>query len=91
MDAPLDAGAEDIETEDSMTEVITAYEDYFAVLESLKAAGFKPEMDEIVQRASLEVELDEEASEKVLRMVDALEELDDVQSVFTNALYAEGA
>ena len=35
--------------------------------------------------------LDEENSEKVLRMIDALEELDDVQNVFTNALYAEGA
>ncbi len=91
MDAALEAGAEDIETEEGMTEVITAYEDYFAVLEALKDAGFKPEMDEIVQRASLEVELDEETSEKVLRMVDALEELDDVQAVFTNALYAEGA
>jgi YebC/PmpR family DNA-binding regulatory protein len=91
MDAALEAGAEDIETEEGMTEVITAFEDYFSVLEALKAAGFEPEMDEIVQRASVEVELDEESSEKVLRMVDALEELDDVQSVFTNALYADSA
>ncbi len=91
MEAALEAGAEDIETEQGMTEVITAFEDYFSVLEALKAAGFEPEMDEIVQRASVEVELDEEASEKVLRMIDALEELDDVQNVFTNALYAEGA
>jgi YebC/PmpR family DNA-binding regulatory protein len=91
MDAALEAGAEDVETEEGMTEVITAFEDYFSVLEALKAAGFEPEMDEIVQRASVEVELDEETSEKVLRMVDTLEELDDVQNVFTNALYAEGA
>ena len=90
MDAALEAGAEDIETEEGMTEVITAFEDYFSVLEALKAAGFEPEMDEVVQRASVEVELDEETSEKVLRMVDALEELDDVQNVFTNALYVEG-
>lgn len=90
MDAALEAGAEDIETEEGMTEVITAYEDYFAVLEALKKAGFSPDLDEIVQRATLEVELDGETSEKVLRMVDALEELDDVQAVFTNALYAEG-
>jgi YebC/PmpR family DNA-binding regulatory protein len=91
MDAALEAGAEDVETEEGMTEVITAFEDYFSVLEALKSAGFEPEMDEIVQRASVEVELDEETSEKVLRMVDTLEELDDVQNVFTNALYAEGA
>jgi len=91
MDAALEAGAEDVETEDGMTEVITAFSDYFSVLEALKAAGFEPEMDEVVQRASLEIELDEEASEKVLRMVDALEELDDVQNVFTNAAFTDPA
>jgi len=91
MDAALEAGAEDIETEDGMTEVITAYGDYFSVLQALKEAGFEPEMDEIVQRASLEVELDEENSEKVMRLIDALEELDDVQNVFTNAAFADPA
>ncbi len=91
MDAALEAGAEDVETEEGMTEVITAYEDYFSVLQALKDAGFEPEMDEIVQRASLEVELDEENSEKVMRLVDALEELDDVQNVFTNAAFADPA
>ena len=90
MDVALEAGAEDIETEDGMTEVITPFESYFSVLQALKDAGFEPEMDEIVQRASTEVELDEETSEKVMRMVDALEDLDDVQNVFTNASFAEG-
>ena len=89
MDAALEAGAEDIETEDGITEVITSFEDYFSVLTALKAAGFKPDMDEIVQRASLEVELDAEASEKTMNMVDALEELDDVQNVFTNAAFTD--
>ena len=89
MDAALEAGAEDVETEEGMTEVITAYGDYFSVLQSLKDAGFEPEMDEIVQRASLEVELDEENSEKIMRLIDALEELDDVQNVFTNAAFAD--
>ena len=90
MDVALEAGAEDIETEEGMTEVITPFESYFTVLQALKDAGFEPEMDEIVQRASTEVDLDEEASEKIMRMVDALEDLDDVQNVFTNANYAEG-
>ena len=90
MDVALEAGAEDIETEEGMTEVITPFESYFSVLQALKDAGFEPEMDEIVQRASTEVDLDEEASEKIMRMVDALEDLDDVQNVFTNASYAEG-
>lgn len=89
MEAALEAGAEDIEVEDGMAEVITALGDYFTVLESLKAAGYEPEMDEIVQRASLEVELDEEAAEKITRLIDALEELDDVQSVFTNAAFPD--
>lgn len=91
MDAALDAGAQDIETEEGMTEVITSFEEYFSVLQALKDAGFKPEMDEIVHRASLEVELDAEASEKTMNMIDALEELDDVQNVFTNAAFAENA
>lgn len=91
MDAALEAGAEDVETEEGMTEVITAYGDYFSVLEALKGAGFEPEMDEIVQRASLEVELDEENSEKIMRLIDALEELDDVQNVFTNAAFSDQA
>ncbi len=90
MDVALEAGAEDIEAEEGMVEVITPFEEYFSVLEALKGAGFEPEMDEIVQRATTEVELDEESSEKIMRMVDALEELDDVQNVFTNALYADG-
>ena len=89
MDVALEAGAEDIETEEGMTEVITPFESYFTVLEALKNAGYEPEMDEIVQRASTEVELDEEASEKIMRMVDTLEDLDDVQNVFTNAIFAE--
>jgi transcriptional/translational regulatory protein YebC/TACO1 len=91
MDAALEAGAEDIETEEGMTEVITSFEEYFSVLQALKDAGFKPEMDEIVHRASLEIELDAEASEKTMNMIDALEELDDVQNVFTNAAFAENA
>ncbi len=91
MDAALEAGAEDIETEAGITEVITSFEDYFSVLQALKDAGFTPEMDEIVQRASIEVELNAEASEKTMNMIDALEELDDVQNVFTNAAFAESA
>ncbi len=91
MEAALEAGAEDIETEDGMTEVITAFGDYFMVLDGLKAAGFEPEMDEIVQRASVDVELDAEQAEKVQRLIDALEELDDVQNVFTNASFPESA
>ncbi len=89
MDAALEAGAEDIETEDGMAEVITAYGDYFSVLENLKAAGYQPEMDEIVQRASLEIELDDEQAERIQSLIDVLEDLDDVQSVFTNASFPQ--
>lgn len=88
MDAALEAGAEDVETEGDMTEVITSFEDFFTVREALKAAGFEPEMDEVVQRADMETELDGEDAEKVQRMIDALEDLDDVQNVFTNASFA---
>ena len=51
----------------------------------MQAAGLAPENSEITQRASVEVELDVETGEKVLRFLDALEDLDDTQDVFSNA------
>ncbi len=89
MDAALEAGAEDIESEGDVTEVVTAYEDFFQVREALKAAGFEPEMDEIVQRAEIETELEGEDAEKVMHLIDALDELDDVTNVFTNASFLD--
>jgi len=92
MDVALDNGAEDIETsEDGIVEVTCAPADFIALNEALAAADMKPENSEIVQKADLEVDLSVEDSEKVLSLIDMLEELDDVQDVFTNANFPEEA
>ena len=57
----------------------------------MEAADLSPENSEITMRASVEVELDAEAGEKVLRFLDALEDLDDTQDVFSNADIPEEA
>lgn len=86
MEAAIEAGAEDVVSDDNGSiEVITTTEDFHAVHQRLITAGHPPEVAEIVQRASTEVSLDEETGEKVLKLIDALEELDDVQDVFSNA------
>jgi len=92
MEVALDAGADDIVTEeDGSIEVVTNPETYSDVLDAMKAADLTPENSEITMRASLEVELDVETGEKVLRFLDALEALDDTQDVYSNADIPEEA
>ena len=92
MEAALDAGAEDVVSEDDGSiEVITTPEAYSDVKEAMTDAGLAPENAEITMRASVEVELDVESGEKVLRFLDALEDLDDTQEVYSNADIPEGA
>ena len=86
MEAALESGADDIVAEeDGSIEVITDPDTYSDVKAGLEAAGFTAENAEITMRASLEVELDVESGEKVLRLLDALEDLDDTQDVYSNA------
>jgi YebC/PmpR family DNA-binding regulatory protein len=86
MEVALDAGADDIVSgEDGSIEVVTSPEAFTDVLEAMRAADLDPENAEITMRASLEVELDVESGEKVLRFMDALEDLDDTQDVYSNA------
>ena len=92
MDVALEAGAEDIVTHDNgLVEITCPPEAYIALNEALKQAGYTPESSEIIQKASLDVPVSEADAEKVLKLVDVLEELDDVQDVFTNADYPESA
>jgi YebC/PmpR family DNA-binding regulatory protein len=92
MEAALESGAEDIVAEeDGSIEVVTNPEDYTAVVEAMTAAGLPPENSEITMRASVEVELDVETGQKVLRFLDVLEDLDDTQDVFSNADIPEAA
>ncbi len=86
MEAALEAGAEDIiSQDDGSVEVLTAPEDFMAVKDALIEAELKPEQSEVTMMPSTTVELDLDGAEKVLRLVDALEDLDDVQNVYSNS------
>jgi YebC/PmpR family DNA-binding regulatory protein len=86
MDAALEAGADDVITgEDGSIEVLTSPADFEAVREALEKAGLKPEMAEVTMRAETPVELTGEDAERMQKLIDVLEDLDDVQDVFHNA------
>ncbi|MCH7371418.1 YebC/PmpR family DNA-binding transcriptional regulator [Aeromonas sp. MR16] len=85
MDAALEAGADDVVTEeDGSIEVYTTPNDFGTVLDALEAAGFKPENAEVTMIPSTEAELDAETAPKLMRLIDMLEDLDDVQEVYHN-------
>ncbi len=86
MEAALDAGAEDIVTnDDGSIDVLTTPEEYQAVKDALQAAGLEPDNAEVTLRPDTLTALDNDTGEKVMRMIDRLEDLDDVQEVYTNA------
>ncbi len=90
MDVALEAGAEDVQThDDSSIEVLTTPEEFMNVKDAMSAAGLEPEMAEITMTPSMTVDMNLEDAEKVMRLVDALEDLDDVQNVYTNADFSE--
>jgi len=87
METALDAGAEDVVTdEDGAVEVICAANDFQSVKTALEAAGLKPEVAEVTMRASTDTELTGDDGAKMQKLLDALENLDDVQEVYTNAV-----
>jgi YebC/PmpR family DNA-binding regulatory protein len=90
MDAALEAGADDVIThEDGSIDVQTTPEEFIAVREALKEAGFDHESAEMVQVASTSVSLDANDAEKMIGLLEMLEELDDVQEVHSNADISE--
>ncbi len=92
MEAALEAGADDvIIADDGSIEVLTTAEDYVAVKQAMTDAGLEPEDSELTMRASTNAELAVEDAQKVLRLVDLLENSDDVQDVFYNADIPEEA
>ena len=86
MEAALEAGAEDVVTEDDGSiEVITEPASFAEVQQALIDAGLEPEEAEVTMRADNLTPLDVATAEKLINLVEALEELDDVQEVFSNA------
>lgn len=87
MEASLEAGADDVRAhEDGSFEVITPPYSFSTIKEQLEKAGFVAEMGEVTMQAQNEVILKGEEAEKMQKLLDALENLDDVQDVYTSAI-----
>jgi YebC/PmpR family DNA-binding regulatory protein len=87
MEAALQAGAEDIITsDDGVIEVLTAPLEFEAVKQALEATGFHAEVAEVTMRADNAIEMSEQDAAKMQKLLDVLEDLDDVQNVFHNAV-----
>jgi YebC/PmpR family DNA-binding regulatory protein len=90
MEVALDAGAEDIVTnDDGSIEVITAPHDFVNVKQALEKAGYKPEFGEVIMKPGNEVVFTGDDAAKMQKLLDALEDLDDVQEVYTTAVIEE--
>jgi transcriptional/translational regulatory protein YebC/TACO1 len=86
MEIALEAGAEDvISGDDGSIEVLTAPADFEAVQIALVQGGLKPELAEVTMRAETPVPLSGDDAERMQRLIDVLEDLDDVQAVYHNA------
>jgi YebC/PmpR family DNA-binding regulatory protein len=86
MEAALDAGAEDVvANDDGSVEVICAPGDFPGVREALEKAGLKPEVAEVTMKATSETVLTGDDAARMQKLLDALDDLDDVQSVYTTA------
>ncbi|AXA94128.1 YebC/PmpR family DNA-binding transcriptional regulator [Massilia sp. YMA4] len=90
MDAALEAGAEDVVAdEEGGFEVLCAPNDFAAVKDALEKAGFKAEVAEIIMKPATETVFTGEDALKMQKLLDALENLDDTQEVYTNAVIEE--
>jgi YebC/PmpR family DNA-binding regulatory protein len=90
MEAALEAGAEDVVSdEDGSIEVVTAPADFTAVKEALESAGLKAVLAEVTMKPTTETVFAGEDATKMQKLLDALEDLDDVQNVYTSAVIEE--
>ena len=90
MEAALDAGAEDVVTnDDGSIEVITGPWEFTAVKEALEKAGFAAEFGEVTMKPENAIELSGDEAARMQKLLDALESLDDVQEVYTSAEFAD--
>lgn len=86
MEAAIEAGAEDVVVDDSGSiEVITDPQDFETVRDAMREASLEPESAEVTMRASTSAVLGQKEAETMLKLLDMLEDLDDVQSVYSNA------
>ena len=87
MEAAIEAGAEDVITnDDGSIEVVTAPNEFQGIREALQKAGFKAELAEVTMKPATENTLTGDDAQRMQRLLDAIESIDDVQEVYTNAV-----
>ena len=92
MDAALEAGADDVIThDDGSFEVLTQADDFMPIRDALLEAGFRAEHAEVTLRADILSPVSLKDAEKILRLLDVLEDLDDVQNVYSSADFPDEA
>jgi YebC/PmpR family DNA-binding regulatory protein len=90
MEAALEAGADDVVTNDDGTiDVTTPFEAFMGVKEAMSEAGFPPEHADVIMQATTNVDMDLDNAQTIVKLVDMLEDLDDVQNVHTNADFSD--
>lgn len=89
MEVAIEAGASDVSVDDGQIEVITPVEAYHSVLNALHDAGLEIEQSHLTMRALTQVPIDDESAESLIKLIDMLEDLDDVQEVYSNAEFSE--
>jgi len=89
MDVAIDAGATDVSIDEGQIEVITTVDTYHTILSALQAANFEVEHSHITMRAQTMVPMSQDAAEDLEKLIDMLEDLDDVQVVYSNAAFEE--
>jgi YebC/PmpR family DNA-binding regulatory protein len=90
MEAALDAGAEDVVTnDDGSFDILTTADEFPSVKDHLANAGFVPESADVTMRADVNNAIDADDAQRMIRLLDMLEDLDDVQKVYSNASISE--
>lgn len=89
MEVAIDAGADDVSVDEGQIEIITPVESYHSVLNALQDSGLEVEESQLTMRAQTMVPVSDDTAESLMKLIDMLEDLDDVQEVYTNAEFSE--
>ncbi len=87
----VEAGADDVLTGDDAIEIYAAPEQFGAIVHALEKAGLKPSESELRMEPNQRLELDPDSTVSIMKLIEGLEELDDVQNVFTNVEFSDAA
>jgi YebC/PmpR family DNA-binding regulatory protein len=89
MELAIESGAEDVVEEEGQLEIITPADSYHAVLNAMQKGGYLIEHSQLAMRAQLMIDINQETAESLMKLLDMLEDLDDVQNVYSNAQFPD--